>query len=76
MSDKECLQRQSAAQLLELDRLRQDKENLEMHNRVMERELNELREKLSCSTRSLGSASGNIAQQESTICQLRGNFLN
>lgn len=43
-----------------------------MHNRVMERELNELREKLACSTRSLGSATGNIAQQEGTICQLRG----
>lgn len=73
VSDKECLQRQSASQLLDLDRLRQDKENLEMHNRVMERELNELREKLTCSTRSLGNASGNIAQQEATICQLRGN---
>lgn len=72
VSDKECLQRQSAAQLLELDRLRQEKESLEMHQRVMERELSETKEKLAASNRSLGSASGNIAQQEATICQLRG----
>lgn len=44
-----------------------------MQHRVTERELHELKEKLSISNRSLGSASGNIAQQESIICQLRGN---
>jgi septal ring factor EnvC (AmiA/AmiB activator) len=73
IADKECVQRQSAAQVLEIDRLRQEKESLEMQHRVMERDLNELKEKLSFSNRSLGSASGNIAQQEGTICQLRGN---
>ncbi|CAH1160270.1 unnamed protein product [Phaedon cochleariae] len=71
LADKECLQRQSAAQILEIDRLRQEKENVEMQNRVTERELNELKDKLALSNRSLGSASGNIAQQESMICQLR-----
>lgn len=71
LADKECLQRQSASQLLELDRLRQEKEALEMHHRVAERELLELKDKLGSSNRSLGVASGNIAQQESTICQLR-----
>ncbi|XP_068907810.1 coiled-coil domain-containing protein 170 isoform X2 [Tenebrio molitor] len=71
IADKECVQRQSAAQVLEIDRLRQEKESLEMQHRVMERDLNELKEKLSFSNRSLGSASGNIAQQEGTICQLR-----
>ncbi|XP_044733617.1 coiled-coil domain-containing protein 170 [Chrysoperla carnea] len=70
-NDKENLQRQCAAHLSEVDRLRQEKECLEMHQRVMERELNDLREKVSIATRSLGSASTNIAQHESTICQLR-----
>lgn len=74
LADKECLQRQSASQILELDRLRQDKEALEMQQRVSEREIGELRDKLACSNRSLGSASGNIAQQESQICQLRGPY--
>lgn len=73
VSDKECLQRQSATQLLELDRLRQEKESLEMQNRVCEREIIDLKEKLSSSTRNLGSAGTNIAQLESAICQLRGN---
>lgn len=72
IADKECLQRQSAAQLIELDRLRQEKEALEMHQRVTERENNELKEKLSVCNRSLTSTTGNVAQQESTICQLRG----
>lgn len=71
LADKECLQRQSASQLCELDRLRKDKEDLEMHQRVSERELCELRDKLANCNRSLGSASGNIAQQESIICQLK-----
>lgn len=72
VSDKECLQRQSAAQLIELDRLRQEKEALEMHQRVMERENSELKEKLATCNRSLTSTTGSVAQQEATICQLRG----
>lgn len=74
MTDKECLQRQSAAQILEIDRLRQEKESLEMQHRVTERELNELKEKLAMSNRSLGNATGNVAQQEAMICQLRGEI--
>lgn len=57
---------------MEIDRLKQEKETLEMQNRGHERELLELREKLSFSNKSLGSASGNLAQQEATIVQLRG----
>lgn len=72
--DKENLQRQCAAHLTEVERLRQEKECLEMQQRVMERELTELRDKLSAATRSLGTASTNIAQHETTICQLRGNL--
>ncbi|XP_045480257.1 coiled-coil domain-containing protein 170 [Harmonia axyridis] len=71
ISDKECLQRQAASQALEIDRLKQEKESLEMLHRSNERELVELREKLSYSNKSLGSASGNLAQQEATVCQLR-----
>lgn len=75
IADKECLQRQSAGQLLELDRLRQEKDALEMQNRVADREIIDLREKLSSATRNLGSASGNVAQLEATVCQMRGDFL-
>ncbi|KAJ8953106.1 hypothetical protein NQ318_013450 [Aromia moschata] len=74
MADKECLQRQSATQILELDRLRQEKESLEMQHRVMERELMELREKLTMSNRSLGNANDNVAQHEAMICQLRDDL--
>lgn len=72
ISDKECLQRQSASQLLELDRLRQEKESLEMQQRVLDRESSDLREKLSSTTRNLGSVSGSVGQLEATVCQLRG----
>ncbi|KAG5886628.1 hypothetical protein JTB14_013075 [Gonioctena quinquepunctata] len=74
LADRECLQRQSAAQILEIDRLRQEKESVEMQHRVTERELNELKDKLASSSRSLGNASGNIAQQEALICQLRDDI--
>ncbi|XP_076273754.1 coiled-coil domain-containing protein 170 isoform X2 [Rhynchophorus ferrugineus] len=76
LGDKDILQRQSANQMLEIDRLRQEKEAIEMQHRVTERELVELKEKLAASNRSLGSASGNIAQQESLICQLREELKN
>lgn len=52
--------------------MRQEKESLEMQQRVTDRELSDLKEKLAMSNRNLGSASGNIAQAESLICQLRG----
>lgn len=71
-SEKDMLQRQLAVQTLETDRLRQEKESLDLQYRVIERELNELKEKLTFSNRSLGSASGNIVQQENTIGQLKG----
>ncbi|KAK5643627.1 hypothetical protein RI129_007472 [Pyrocoelia pectoralis] len=74
VTDKECLQRQSASQLLEIDRLRQEKESLEMQYRVSEREGIDLREKLSSTTRNLGSASSNVAQLEATVCQLRDDL--
>ncbi|XP_023723105.1 coiled-coil domain-containing protein 170 isoform X3 [Cryptotermes secundus] len=71
VADRDSLQRQAATHLLELDRLRQEKESLEMQQRVAERELIDLREKLSIANRSLTSATDNIASQETSICQLR-----
>ena len=72
VADRDSLQRQAASHLLELDRLRQEKEILEMQQRVLERDLMELRDKLSISNRSLGSATDSIAIQEASICQMRG----
>jgi chromosome segregation ATPase len=72
VSDRDLLQRQAASHLLELDRLRQEKESLEMQQRVAERDLMDLRDKLSIANRSLTSATDNIASQETSICQLRG----
>lgn len=74
IADRECLQRQSANQILEIDRIRQEKESLELQHRITERDFNELKEKLALSNRSLASASGNLAQHENTICQLRGSL--
>jgi predicted nucleic acid-binding Zn-ribbon protein len=74
VADRDSLQRQAASHLLELDRLRQEKESLEMQQRVAERDLMDLRDKLSLANRSLTSATDNIASQETSICQLRGMF--
>ncbi|KAJ9583754.1 hypothetical protein L9F63_021917, partial [Diploptera punctata] len=71
VADRDSLQRQAASHLIELDRLRQEKEMLEMQQRVLERDLLQLRDKLTASNRSLGSATDNIACQEASICQLR-----
>lgn len=45
-----------------------------MQARVTERELADLREKLAYCNRSLGSATGNIAAHEATICNLKGRM--
>lgn len=52
-------------------KLAQEKEHLEMQQRVTERELSELRDKLMVTNRSLGLASNNMASQEATISTLR-----
>lgn len=74
IADKDCLQRQTMAQILEIDRLRQEKEASDLKQRVMEREIAELKEKLSSCNRTLASCTGNVSQQEATICQLRGVY--
>ncbi|XP_021937805.1 coiled-coil domain-containing protein 170 isoform X3 [Zootermopsis nevadensis] len=71
VADRDSLQRQAASHLLELDRLRQEKDTLEMQQRVAERDVMDLRDKLSVSNRSLGLATDNIASQEASICQLK-----
>ncbi|XP_060821666.1 coiled-coil domain-containing protein 170 isoform X4 [Bombus pascuorum] len=71
VAEKEQLQRQVSSQLVDLDRLRQDKECLEMRYKVAERELDGLRDKLLNANRSISSATGNISNQEALIGQLR-----
>ncbi|XP_078037996.1 coiled-coil domain-containing protein 170 isoform X2 [Augochlora pura] len=71
VADKEQLQRQVSSYLIDLDRLKQDKECLEMQHRVAERELNDLRDKLVNANRNITNATGNISSQEAMICQLR-----
>ncbi|KAF7418200.1 hypothetical protein HZH68_000853 [Vespula germanica] len=75
-TDKEQLQRQVSTQLVDLERLRQEKECLEMQHRVAEREMNDLRDKLVNANRSITSATGNISNQEALICQLRDDLKN
>ncbi|CAB3378946.1 Hypothetical predicted protein [Cloeon dipterum] len=70
-ADRDTLQRQVAGNLIEIDRLRQDKETLEMQHRVTERELSDLREKISVTSRTLGNATGSLAAQEAQMAQLR-----
>ncbi|CAL7934683.1 unnamed protein product [Xylocopa violacea] len=71
IAEKEQLERQVSGRSVDLDRLRQDKECLEMQYRIAEREVNELREKLVNANRSITSATGNISSQETLIGQLR-----
>ncbi|XP_024222655.1 coiled-coil domain-containing protein 170 isoform X5 [Bombus impatiens] len=71
VAEKEQLQRQVSSQLVDLDRLRQDKECLEMRYKVAERELDGLRDKLLNANRSISNATGNISNQEALIGQLR-----
>ncbi|XP_047366613.1 coiled-coil domain-containing protein 170 isoform X1 [Vespa velutina] len=75
-TEKEQLQRQVSTQLVDLERLRQEKECLEMQYRVAEREMNDLRDKLVNANRNITSATGNISNQEAVICQLRDDLKN
>ncbi|XP_035731436.1 coiled-coil domain-containing protein 170-like isoform X2 [Vespa mandarinia] len=75
-TEKEQLQRQVSTQLVDLERLRQEKECLEMQYRVAEREMNDLRDKLVNANRNITSATGNISNQEAMICQLRDDLKN
>ncbi|KAF3427483.1 hypothetical protein E2986_02867 [Frieseomelitta varia] len=75
VAEKEQLQRQVSSQLVDLDRLRQDKECVEMRCRVADREVNELRDKLLNANRSISSATGNISNQEALIGQLREDLM-
>lgn len=71
-TERDLLQRQCTSQVVDLDRTRQEKEGLEMQNRVLERELHDVREKYSSCNKNLNSANGNIGTLETNLCQLRG----
>lgn len=71
-ADKDLLQRQVSTQLLDLERLRQEKESFSVQSRVLERELHEAREKLSHCSKNLNVVTDNVNQNESMICQLKG----
>ncbi|XP_028032532.1 coiled-coil domain-containing protein 170 isoform X2 [Bombyx mandarina] len=70
-NDKDILQRQLSSQLLDIERLKQEKESLAVQNRVVERELHEAREKLSHCTKNLNVVTDNVNQNESIIVQLK-----
>ncbi|XP_026315755.1 coiled-coil domain-containing protein 170 [Hyposmocoma kahamanoa] len=70
-TDKDILQRQLSTQLLDIERLKQEKESLGVQNRVLERELHEAREKLSLCNKNLTVVTDNVNQNESLIVQLK-----
>ncbi|XP_045532952.1 coiled-coil domain-containing protein 170 [Pieris brassicae] len=70
-SDKDILQRQLSSHLLDIDRLKQEKESLAVSNRVLERELHEAREKISHCSKNLNVVTDNVNQNESIIIQLK-----
>nr|XP_026500703.1 coiled-coil domain-containing protein 170 isoform X1 [Vanessa tameamea]XP_026500714.1 coiled-coil domain-containing protein 170 isoform X1 [Vanessa tameamea] len=70
-TDKDMLQRQLSTQLLDIERLKQEKESLAVSNRVIERELHESREKLSHCSKNLNVVTDNVNQNESLIIQLK-----
>uniref|UniRef100_A0A2A4J8C4 Coiled-coil domain-containing protein 170 n=1 Tax=Heliothis virescens TaxID=7102 RepID=A0A2A4J8C4_HELVI len=70
-NDKDIMQRQISSQLLDIERLKQEKESLCVQNRVIERELHEAREKLSHCSKNLNVVTDNVNQNESIIIQLK-----
>ncbi|KAK9507669.1 hypothetical protein O3M35_007475 [Rhynocoris fuscipes] len=70
-ADRDTLQSQAASHLLEIDRLKQEKEKLLLQQHMYERDLADLREKLTNATRSLNAATGDMQVQDSTIRTLR-----
>lgn len=56
----------------------QEKESLESKNRLLERELSEIKDKLQVVSRGLNNAATNISSQEATIDSLKSNtfFIN
>ncbi|KAM3964083.1 LOW QUALITY PROTEIN: coiled-coil domain-containing protein 170 [Aphomia sociella] len=70
-ADKDMLQRQLSSQILDIERLKQEKESLAVQNRVIERELLEARDKLSHCSKNLNVVTDNVNQNESIIVQLK-----
>ncbi|XP_054261077.1 coiled-coil domain-containing protein 170-like isoform X2 [Macrosteles quadrilineatus] len=74
LADRDELQRQEACHTAEIDRLRQEKENLEVQKHCLERDLQELKERYNSVSRQLGTATGDIAAKEVQICNLRDDL--
>ncbi|CAG9828076.1 unnamed protein product, partial [Diabrotica balteata] len=72
--EKESLHRQCTAQVMEIDRLKQEKQTVEMQHRVLEREFVDVKNELAASNRSLDKATGTIGQHETMICQMRDDL--
>ncbi|XP_065211761.1 coiled-coil domain-containing protein 170 isoform X3 [Planococcus citri] len=73
ISERESLKRQTTTYIIEIDRLKQDKEALETKQRVLERELSELKDKLQIMTRTLNNATTDISSQETAIDSLKND---
>uniref|UniRef100_A0A6P7H489 Spindle pole body component 110 n=1 Tax=Diabrotica virgifera virgifera TaxID=50390 RepID=A0A6P7H489_DIAVI len=71
--EKESLHRQCTGQVMEIDRLKQEKQTVEMQHRVLERDFVDAKNELAASNRSLDKATVTIGQHETMICQMRGN---
>ncbi|CAH1407638.1 unnamed protein product [Nezara viridula] len=70
-AERDSLHTQAASHLAEIDRIRQEKEKLELQCRLYERELSELRDKLTGFSRSLHVTTGDMQIQEATIRALK-----
>ncbi|XP_073990319.1 coiled-coil domain-containing protein 170 isoform X2 [Rhodnius prolixus] len=70
-ADRDTLQSQAASHLLEIDRLKQEREKLTVQQHMFERDLTDLREKLANATRSINAATGDMQVQDVTIRTLR-----
>ncbi|KAF6210174.1 hypothetical protein GE061_013276 [Apolygus lucorum] len=73
-ADRDTLQNQTANHLVEIDRLKQEREKLIVQQHMYERDLVDLREKLSSAQRSLNVTTGDMQVQDATIRGLRDDL--
>ncbi|XP_014254516.1 coiled-coil domain-containing protein 170 isoform X2 [Cimex lectularius] len=73
-ADRDTLQNQAATHLAEIDRLKQEREKLQIQQHMYERDLAELREKLNNAQRTISVTTGDIQVQDATIRGLRDDL--
>ncbi|BES94406.1 coiled-coil domain containing 170 [Nesidiocoris tenuis] len=73
-ADRDSLQSQAANHLVEIDRLKQEREKLIVQQHIYERDLAELREKFSIAQRNLNVNAGDMQVQDATIRGLRDDL--